>query len=156
MIFFPSFILRVVPHITGYSAVPTRDGLIRNDSNPLHRTKSGDSKHHRREHSPEPGTHQAAHSDYTSCSSDLSTQSGNCCEEPEVPNPDTDETSSLMSKSSMSGPGDIEDASGKGDTVAHDPHQLDIRGVALLSKVEFWQLWLMLGLLTGIGLMTIK
>lgn len=32
----------------------------------------------------------------------------------------------------------------------------DIRGVALLKSIEFWQLFLTMGLLSGIGLMTIK
>ena len=73
-----------------------------------------------------------------------------------VTDSDIDETSSLMSKSSKSVPGDLEENSGRDDNLAHDPHHINIRGVALFSKVEFWQLWLMLGLLTGIGLMTIK
>ena len=33
---------------------------------------------------------------------------------------------------------------------------IDITGLALLSKSEFWQLWVLMGLLTGVGLMTIK
>jgi hypothetical protein len=35
-------------------------------------------------------------------------------------------------------------------------HYPDVRGFALLPKVEFWQLFLTMGLLSGIGLMTIK
>ena len=73
-----------------------------------------------------------------------------------VTDSDTDETSSLMSKSSRSVPGDLEENPGMDDHLVHDPHHINIRGVALFSKVEFWQLWLMLGLLTGVGLMTIK
>lgn len=38
----------------------------------------------------------------------------------------------------------------------HDPPHLDVRGFALLPHAEFWQLFSMLGLLTGIGLMTIN
>lgn len=56
----------------------------------------------------------------------------------------------------VSGPGDIQDDADKNDVDLHDPHHLDIRGVAMLPKVEFYQLFMMLGLLTGIGLMTIK
>jgi hypothetical protein len=35
-------------------------------------------------------------------------------------------------------------------------HYSDIRGLALIRRQEFWQLFLMMGLLSGIGLMTIK
>lgn len=35
------------------------------------------------------------------------------------------------------------------------PHP-DIRGLAMLAKVEFWQLFLTMALLSGLGLMTIK
>lgn len=76
---------------------------------------------------------------------------------PEISSTDADETSSLMSKSSISDLGDVccqED--GAKVSRGHDSHRLDIRGMALLRKVEFWQLFAMLGLLTGIGLMTIK
>ena len=53
-------------------------------------------------------------------------------------------------------PGDVQESGVKSDTTGHDSHGLDIRGLALLPRVEFWQLFLLLGLLTGIGLMTIK
>lgn len=74
---------------------------------------------------------------------------------PNVLNVDADETSSLMSKSSMSIPGDVEEDRNKHDPAAHDLH-IDIRGMAMLPKLEFWQLFFLLGSLTGIGLMTIK
>lgn len=35
------------------------------------------------------------------------------------------------------------------------PHP-DIRGLAMLARVEFWQLFLTMALLSGLGLMTIK
>ena len=77
--------------------------------------------------------------------------------EPESLYRNIEETSSLLSKSSGSAPGDIpypeENAKAGAD---HDSHQVDIRGLAMLSTVKFYQLWSMLGLLTGIGLMTIK
>ena len=45
----------------------------------------------------------------------------------------------------------------KGDGVNDDDlRNLDIRGFRLLKITKFWQIWLILGLLTGIGLMTIK
>ena len=38
----------------------------------------------------------------------------------------------------------------------HESNHLDVRGFALLPLPEFWQLFWMLGLMTGIGLMTIN
>jgi hypothetical protein len=35
-------------------------------------------------------------------------------------------------------------------------HRVDIRGLRLLSSLEFWQLFSIMGILAGIGLMTIK
>lgn len=73
-----------------------------------------------------------------------------------VPNVDADETSSLMSKSTVSLHDEVEDGGAKVGKAAHDPCRLDIRGMALLPRLEFWELFTLLGLLTGIGLMTIK
>jgi hypothetical protein len=72
----------------------------------------------------------------------------------EEANIDTHETSSLLSKSSDSGPEEygFERRASKDDLT----EKVDIRGLALLTKSKFWQLFLMFGLLTGIGLMNIK
>ena len=64
---------------------------------------------------------------------------------------DTDENSSLMS-----GPGDISGGDDARIGGTHHSHRPDITGLALLPKIEFWQLWTLLGVLTGVGLMTIK
>lgn len=65
---------------------------------------------------------------------------------------DVDETSSLMSKSS-SLPGDVLVSA----SVDLDrSHRIDIRGWQLLRDLDFWQQWLIMGILSGIGLMTIK
>ena len=64
------------------------------------------------------------------------------------------ETSSLMSNSSSSSlPGDVLVQS----SVDLDrSHRIDIRGWQLLRNVEFWQFFSIMGILAGIGLMTIK
>lgn len=73
------------------------------------------------------------------------------------PQEDTsDETSSLLSDTSSTNMADLEtcksiDSDGKLATSL-----LDVRGLALLHHIEFWQLFCTLGLMTGIGLMTIK
>lgn len=59
----------------------------------------------------------------------------------------------------MSGPGDItpeDDAARKARHRSDRSHWLDVTGLRLLYKNEFWQLWIIMGLLTGVGLMTIK
>ena len=119
----------------------------------MHRTKSGETRFSAEQSSQEPGRPSALavtressiHYDHLHKDDSVSHKS------PEVPCVDTDETSSLMSKLSLENPGD-----GAELVTAPDSHRLDVRGLALLPRVEFWQLFAMLGLLTGIGLMTIK
>ena len=73
-----------------------------------------------------------------------------------VPNEAADETSSLMSKSSILESGNIQENGLKTDAPAHDAPHIDIRGLKMIPTIEFWQLFSLLGLLTGIGLMSIK
>ncbi|CAK7211495.1 hypothetical protein SBRCBS47491_001145 [Sporothrix bragantina] len=63
-----------------------------------------------------------------------------------------DETSSLMSKSS-SLPGEI---LVQNSVDMDQSHRVDIRGWKLLRNVEFWQFFAIMGILAGIGLMTIN
>ncbi|KAG4026202.1 hypothetical protein MFRU_043g00080 [Monilinia fructicola] len=127
-VFLGFFFLRVIPH-THYSALP---GHNRSDSNRLHRTKSEETKRRAERDAlvPEPGA--------------------------EVPENgvmfDTDETSSLMSKSTDEESGENIDETDKKD----HSHRVDIRGFQLFKTVEFWQLFALMGILTGIGLMTIN
>jgi len=147
------FFLRVVPHST-YSALPVHEPRERSDSNQLHRTMSMESEHGRV--SEEIGAHSNTIVGSKGSEDDVK-ESARASVAPEVPKLDTDETSSLISKSSSSGPGDVpfHDHSIKSDE-HHDSTHLDIRGLSLLPKTEFWQLWTLMGLLTGVGLMTIK
>lgn len=70
-------------------------------------------------------------------------------------NGDHDENSSLVSKSDVRPSFDTLDDDFL-DEVAMESHHTDIRGLAMLKKVEFWQLFLTMALLSGIGLMTIN
>ena len=75
----------------------------------------------------------------------------------ESPSQGTEETASLLSKSSGSCPGDVPYEEDKTKSATnHDSHDVDVRGLALLSHIRFYLLWILLGLLTGLGLMTIK
>lgn len=134
-IFISFFFLRVIhlPRAAGYTALP--DGS--NGSNVLHRTKSGSSIHRPEI---EPGTASSSVSRPVVDDRDPAT---------------LDETSSILSKSSDEE--DLEAASrGHKKSGSVDGVHVDIRGMALLKEVDFWLLWLMLGLMTGCGLMTIK
>ncbi|KAJ5292707.1 uncharacterized protein N7443_008660 [Penicillium atrosanguineum] len=68
---------------------------------------------------------------------------------------ESDETSSLVSKSDMRRSFDTLDDDFL-DDVAVEAHHPDIRGLAMIKHVEFWQLFLTMALLSGIGLMTIN
>ena len=68
---------------------------------------------------------------------------------------DSDENSSLVSKPDGRPSFDTLDDDYLED-VAMEAHHPDIRGLAMLKYVEFWQLFLTMALLSGIGLMTIN
>jgi hypothetical protein len=65
-------------------------------------------------------------------------------------NTEADETSSLLSNDSA--PGDV---SLLEEGHLHS-HGADITGLALLPTLDFWLLFILLGILTGVGLMTIN
>ena len=71
------------------------------------------------------------------------------------PSADVNETSSLLHKASSNlsrDPPVDEETLDVGPNVPHS----DVRGLAMLARLEFWQLFLIMALLSGIGLMTIK
>ncbi|KAJ5759585.1 hypothetical protein N7520_006741 [Penicillium odoratum] len=70
-------------------------------------------------------------------------------------NHDQDESSSLFSKPDGRPSFDTLDDDYLA-AIAVDAHHPDIRGLAMLKHVEFWQLFLTMALLSGIGLMTIN
>ena len=142
--------LRVVPRTQLYTPISTDED--RRSSNPLRRTKSKDDKPHL--HDQEPGTLPTD----SHASPSLHHDPDGYSVAVETPDKEPNETSSLVSKSSSSSnPGDVpyEDISTEA-TTHHNSYHLDIRGFALLKHTEFYQLWLLLGMLTGVGLMTIK
>ncbi|KAJ0166621.1 putative membrane protein [Colletotrichum tanaceti] len=168
------FFLRVWPH-SSYHSVPASDGL--SNSQHLRRTSSEEVKpnlsgHGRRAVLTEPGTSLKVASTTTTTTtttinptidyepvhpeSEPSAPSREA-DEAQIENIDAndyepDETSSLVSSSS-SMPGDVFVQS----SVDLDrSHRIDIRGWALLCEVDFWQLFIIMGILTGIGLMTIN
>ncbi|KAF4636403.1 hypothetical protein G7Y89_g1682 [Cudoniella acicularis] len=149
LIFVSFFFLRVLPH-PHYSAVATNSG----SANRLQRTKSEDSKHRaERASETEPGRSAfvVEHLDQR----EALNQHHIGAEAPEgEPMSEADETSSLMSKSSSSIPGDV--IPEEENNVKDHAHRVDIRGYKMLPLLEFWQLFALMGILTGIGLMTIN
>ncbi|KAL8906612.1 MAG: hypothetical protein Q9207_001936 [Kuettlingeria erythrocarpa] len=142
--------LRVVPHAPTYTNVPAHEE--RRSSNPLQRTKSKEDRFRARRDDEEPGTQ--SYDPHASTTSTLPSKgSSTDLERLNSSNVEPNETSSLISST----PGDVPY---KDDAVIsnthRDSHHLDIRGFPLLKHTEFYQLWLLLGILTGIGLMTIK
>lgn len=155
LVFVSFFFLRVLPHphyTSHYSSVPTNSVLERVISNPLQRTRSTSKERKSRvDHSSEPGRSLST--------DDLEDGSGRSEQDLREEAPEiglmseTDETSSLMSKSSTSSiPGDLSEE----NNIKDHAHRTDIRGLQMLPMLEFWQLFILMGTLTGIGLMTIK
>jgi hypothetical protein len=157
LVFICFFFLRVLPH-PHYSAVPTADGLSPTNSNRLHRTKSGESKS-RAQNIVEPGRSSFAAAPsgedediLNQQDVDMGVEATEAVKAPEAVTAEVGETSSLMSKTSSSSPGDISIE----NNVKDHAHRVDIRGLKMLPLGEFWQLFALMGILTGIGLMTIK
>lgn len=76
-------------------------------------------------------------------------------EDLKTPDSGDEDDTSLLSSQSETCSEDIAPERGHG-VDDNDLRHLDIRGLRLLSMAKFWQIWIVLGLLTGIGLMTIK
>jgi hypothetical protein len=161
------FFLRVYPHTHYHALAPSEASL--SDSQQLRRTTSQDSKNSRagRGNFAEPGMSSNATTNQETLVSGQGDAAGSlfsgavdveAAAPPRRPRDeveDVDETSSLMSRSSSASslPGDVLVTS----SVDMDrSHRVDIRGMKILKNLEFWQLFSIMGILSGIGLMTIK
>ncbi|KAI1934102.1 hypothetical protein LOZ58_002470 [Ophidiomyces ophidiicola] len=143
LIFVSSFFIRVLPYSSAYSLVSENESESISQSSQLHRTRSTET--HR---APEP-------SEQVVEGNDITTSPVQCHDEFTIPNTEIEETSSLMARSSTNSPDSLYDE----ETRLHetgDSLYADLRGIYMLLTVEFWQLFTMLGVLTGIGLMTIN
>lgn len=172
---FGFFFLRVLPPTPHYHPISPTDAAL-SDSQELHRTTSQESKSHRagRGISTEPGM-----SPNVTTARDTSDQGNEATTTRNAPLPNAhrrpsdaeaavgtvptagleeiDETSSLMSRSRSSSASSLPGEVLVQSSVDMDrSHRVDIRGAALLSNIEFWQLFIIMGILSGIGLMTIK
>lgn len=159
MTFIGFFFLKVYPH-TPYRSVPSSDAQAIGE--PLHRTSSEEAKRQRSH----PGLHEPGTSspDITTANTNTPDSSGPVSQAPYEPeggrvtacddqhDPDIDETSSLVSSTSSTAGERLLARSVDMDR----SHRVDIRGWTLLRSLGFWQLFTIMAILAGIGLMTIK
>ncbi|KAI1377555.1 MFS general substrate transporter [Hypoxylon crocopeplum] len=155
------FFLRVLPapH-SPYHAVPdVEPGMT--DSRQLHRTTSEEAKARAGRANPSEPDAPTEQEDEASSIRERPKPQGDsravdAAEEAASGNHDgADETSSLLSQSTSSSslPGEVLVQS----SVDMDrSHRVDIRGINLLKSFEFWQMFTIMGILSGIGLMTIN
>jgi hypothetical protein len=132
--------LRIIPASSPYEAVPAdeRPGYKRTDSNPLMRTRSREQRRNS-DHSGKDDDGKIFLITPPVYQSNMTAENAN-------------EASSLVSSPTTSFPGDIADR--KHHHSHH--HGPDITGFALTKTPKFWQLFIMLGLLCGVGLMSIN
>ncbi|PGH16873.1 hypothetical protein AJ79_01517 [Helicocarpus griseus UAMH5409] len=152
ILFVCSFFVRLIPPSSPYASLSTGEANGFSSSSQLHRTKSRENRHKDSSELGRPNEISNPTIPQNSASGSATVPS-----ESALPDPNPDETSSLMASSisprSSHDSFCTEDAP---DKSAHDSHHADIRGWAMLPTVEFWQLFTLLGLSTGIGLMTIN
>ena len=151
--FVGSFLLRVVPTRQSHDPLPGLRGRSGSDAPTLlQSTKSKDSRYSVNRLSHESGMQTESITFHKDTSEEPSNFN-----QLEAPNQGIEETSSLLSNSSGSYPGDVPCGEEYVNfTTDQDSHRIDVRGLALLSHMRFYLLWTLLGLLTGIGLMTIN
>ena len=133
-----TFVLPVVSFFFLHVLPPNAyEGLPQQERQALHRTKSEEQRVRRT--TDEPGAQPTTYKPSSTHTRD---------------DENSDENASLLSKDSMDE--DLESSRHTESDKKDESEHLDIRGFALLPHAQFWQLFCMLGLLCGIGLMTIK
>ena len=151
--------LRIIPHNDPYHPLSPQSSRV--ETRQLHRSKSSEHSLHAGA-SDEPGT-QSSTLEPQPQARGRSLSSVSNSQSPSVyNNPDVSEASSLVRSSresvheSRPNHNTDEDHDDALSDVSIDLPHPDIRGLAMLAKVEFWQLFLAMTLLSGLGLMTIK
>lgn len=154
------FFLKPYPHPSAYQSVPGSEpgaGSSASAGQRLRRTSSGGSKP--RGPYDEPGTstdtNTASTAQYQAPAAESAPAAaahpvGASAEDLEDIQPD--ETSSLMSGASDT----RNEQDGDTSVDADRSHRVDIRGFKLLASLDFWQLFSIMAILAGVGLMTIK
>ncbi|KAG5294542.1 MFS transporter [Histoplasma ohiense] len=150
ILFVCSIFVRLIPHSAPYTPLPS-DTNLHPSSSQLHIPGSRGS---RCRDSTEIGMpHETSNS--TTLEDTASGSAG--CSKPAAPKLDQPETSSLIGRHLS--PRTSEDSFRDEDasvSPGRDSLYADVRGWSMIPTVEFWQLFVLLGLFTGIGLMTIN
>ncbi|KAJ2969805.1 hypothetical protein NUW58_g9889 [Xylaria curta] len=151
MIFIGFFFLRVLPHASAYHALPADSGMA--DSQELHRSTSHQSKLSR--DFSEPDTEEPADGESPNLGTSRSAAVMQPTDQIGTSLDATNEGSSLLSQSTTTS--SLSSEILVGNSVDRDlSHRVDIRGWKLLRSLEFWQLFTIMAILSGIGLMTIN
>ena len=143
LIFISGFFLRVVPITADYQQLPGDEQI--SHQNPLTRVKSADSSKQLIHGDPDPGTQYSA---IASPSPEFSDTREELEDIENVTAHDEDDKSHTSEDGIDEETGSVQHA--------HRSIYTDVRGLAILKTVEFYQYFLLIGILTGIGLMTIK
>lgn len=144
-VFSGMLLLRTLPPSVGYSKLASdesRPGFSRRDSNQMRRTEQADGKFQ---------SSSSVHDQQGEC---VSSKFGD--RHQHVTIADMESAATSESSSLLSGPGDIPEDGKSIASREHHSHKPDITGWALLRNYNFWKLFIMLSLLCGVGLMTIK
>lgn len=144
-----SFFVHILPSPSTYSAIADQEGN-ESEQGLLRQSKSFE---HKRSSSGEIGTHEANSSTAIQGSSLSPTQdqSHSTASDTKV-----NETSLLLPGDGVCGDGVCDYDSDPKSNGVNDSLFADVRGFSMVSTMEFWQRFLLLGLMTGVGLMTIK
>lgn len=145
--------LRILPPDQPYTSVPERDDDARHQFTYERPEETGRQRTNSASSSLLPSSSTQPHL-YDTADAAHSNSSG-------AETRDAEEVSSLLSKPESLQDSPINDGHGiwshqSGEDDEDGSHYSDIRGLALFKKREFWQQFILMALLSGIGLMTIK
>lgn len=149
--------LRILPPEQPYTAIPERDDEHRHQFTYERPEETGRQRTNSASSSLLPSSSTQPHL-YNTANAAQSNSSGTA--KPELEETRDAEVSSLLSKPESLPDSPNNDGHGIRSHQSEDDedssHYSDIRGLALFRKREFWQQFILMALLSGIGLMTIK
>lgn len=163
MIFTGFFFLRVLPQTPAYQAVPVESGRpmsshsrsSRGSFEPGMLPENATATASTSARSRSPGPEQPAHGKSLDMGSDLPVGANDDAHPSGIAQHESEETRLLLSSPTAT-PSLADDVLVQNSVDIDRSRRVDIRGWDLLTNLEFWQLFIIMGILSGIGLMTIK
>lgn len=154
MVFLSCFFLRIVDHPQNYATLPIDEGSPHGESRQLRPAKSFDRLSDVGRDSNELASNGGEDIQHWLDSQELAPEShGQVYDQSNLSKQNIDESTSVVSDLP---PSDFSHEHSRSHVDESRTHHPDVRGLALLPKMEFWHLFSLLGILAGIGLMTIK